>query len=273
MGFLFGLIIVLLLSLSIQPILLELISYWYISTPILMIISYFIIKKSSEIDHFHGNQKALFIIKWCIRLFAVGIFSICIFFILMLLFFARDGTEGDFVNINKKLNVMMKDNTPCFYINAFEEIDTFEIQSIFAIKQVDNEASEYNEIVWDTPKIHIPFTAIVGKDQCIPYGLKNEIPSVKSKKLETDVLYHVEISGPKNIIPKKYSNYQVVESVYFYLSKNPQTGKSEIVLASQKEIENWENSMRMARLNPKKHIASEEDFLAEQIDEHNTTMK
>ena len=273
MTFLFGLVIVILTVVNIDLIGPVLISYWYVFIAVWTIIYFFVVTSSPKPYEFPGSEKALLISKWIIK--ASWIFMATLIALILLLMAPKDGREDD---ADKKLNVTMKDNTPCFYIDAFDEIDTFEIKNIFATKQVNDEASEFHETIWrisesDRSKIHIPFTVIVGKEQCIPFGLKNEIHSVESKNLDTDVLYQVMIHGIRKNITEVYNTDLISAGIYFYLSKNPKTGKSEIVLASQKQINNWQNSIHIASLNPKKHIVSEEDFLDELTDEYNTTMK
>jgi hypothetical protein len=268
MQFLFGLIIVILTVVYIDLIASVLISYWYVIIAVLTVIYFFVVTSSPKLYEFPGSEKVLLISKWIIK--AAWIFIATLVAFILFRMFTPNGEED---NTDKKLNVAMKDNTPCFYIDVFEDINTFEIQNIIATKQVNNEASEYHKVVWDTPKIHIPLTAIVSKNQCIPYGLKNEIHTEGSKKLETNVLYQVMIHGVRKNITEIYNTDLISAGIYFYLFKNSKTGKTEIVLASQKQINHWENSMLMARLNSLKHASQEEDVLAEQTNEHNTIIK
>ncbi|MDD2828936.1 MAG: hypothetical protein PHW18_05120 [Sulfuricurvum sp.] len=268
MKILFGLIIVILTVINLDLLGPVLISYWLTILLIFIAINatYFFVATNSHKPYSPERRSVLLVSKWI--LYAAWMFvATIIAFVLLLMSASRNSTEIGIVKIDKRLNVIMKDNVPCFYIDSSKEIDEFEIGYIVGFKYIKIKDSYFYEDTWRVThyklKLHIPLTSIVGKDQCIPYGLNNEIHTKEHKKLETNVLYKIAING----VRKVGGVDQIMADSYFYLSKNPKTGNSEISLASQEQINIFEKHL-MLKLFP-----SEDNNIVKETDEYNSTIK
>ncbi|MDD5084399.1 MAG: hypothetical protein PHT88_05740 [Candidatus Moranbacteria bacterium] len=165
------------------------------------------------------------------KLFIVSVIAFII--LLGMYFFMGDSGAGDgHVSIRKKLHVTIKDNNPCFYVDSYEGIDNFEVYRISVTKL--NDSPKASESYWCVgfcgdkhTQINIPFSALEGVDQCIQYGVINEVFSASAKKLETDTLYNIEIEGSKKNIPLNNlkDGDEVDAELFFQLVKNPKTGE------------------------------------------------
>ena len=211
---------------------------------LISIVSFFVIL-STKIDE---NQKAQSLSKLIIRLIGWNIGVIVGSLAFYIFFIGDPGAGRSTVDTHTKLNISMQDTTPCFSIESFKEINAYKIREI-RVTKINRKSHEKYENSWDITKNHleklnIPLTSIVGKEQCIPYGVKNKIFSTASKKLETDGLYFVTISGEKKTITKKEDFWdRAVGEGYFYLFKDPKTSEIDIAVLNQSQVDNWFKKM------------------------------
>ncbi|MDD5548056.1 MAG: hypothetical protein PHI79_00490 [Sulfurovaceae bacterium] len=145
----------------------------------------------------------------------------------------------------KQLKIELIDNKPCFYIDEFDGINDFDAKGIGV-------RTELPSIEWMKTE-HMWFAGVIRKDihsmksfhlstisdasKCIPYGIKNDITSAPSQKLQTDILYNVSISAFKRNIPTKElkDDDEINFYEYFYLSKNKKTGKIELNIPNREQ--------------------------------------
>ena len=211
---------------------------------LISIVSFFVIL-STKIDE---NQKAQSLSKLIVRLIGWNIGVIVGSLAFYIFFIGDPGAGRNTVDTHTKLNISMQDNSPCFYVDSFGEIDKYYLSDIL-VNRINPETSKIYENSWLVgkyylEKLNIPFTSIVGKEQCIPYGVKNKIFSTASKKLETDGLYFITISGEKKTITKKEDFWdRAVSEGYFYLFKNPKTGEMDVVILDQSQVDTWFKKM------------------------------
>jgi hypothetical protein len=177
------------------------------------------------------------------KLFIVSVIAFII--LLGMYFFIGDSGTGDgHVSIRKKLHVTIKDNNPCFYVDSFEGIDDFDINNldislILPRHEWTKATSAWNDNLNTSNPLHL--SSIKEANQCIPYGIQNDITSVPFKKLKMDVLYSVTMEGNKrNLSQDKLKNG---DSIWlhraFYLDKNKTTGEIEVVMPDQTQVATW----------------------------------
>lgn len=193
------------------------------------------------------DQKMLSMGQLIARLFIVSMIAFII--LLGMYFFIGDSGAGDgSVSIRKKLHITIKDNNPCFYVDSFEGIDDFDINNldvslILPRHEWTKATSVWNDNLNTSNPLHL--SSIKEAKQCFPYGIKNNITSVHSKKLKMDVLYSVTMEGNKrNLSQDKLKNG---DSIWlhraFYLDKNKITGEIEVVIPDQTQVAIWIKKM------------------------------
>jgi hypothetical protein len=165
-------------------------------------------------------------------------------FLALMMFLLWGASEHFPTPIHKELHVTIKDDNPCFYVDAFEGIENFKIND-FTISKMDSEIDwrkkTYTYKMDDNSTISL--SSITGKDQCLLYGVKNMSASFPPKKLQTNVIYAITMQGTKKNIPKSsgYIDLKDGDRIFlyrvFYLAKNPKMGKKEIVIPSQMQLE------------------------------------
>lgn len=139
------------------------------------------------------DQKIVSMGQLIAKLFIVSVIAFII--LLGMYFFMGDSGAGDgHVSIRKKLHVTIKDNNPCFYVDSFEGIDDFDINNldvslILPRHEWTKATSAWNDNLNTSNPLHL--SSIKEANQCIPYGIQNNITSAPFKKLQTNVLYDV----------------------------------------------------------------------------------
>jgi hypothetical protein len=165
----------------------------------------------------------------------------------------KDSLKNNKPSISKELQIVIKDDQPCFYIDKFEGIDNYEIEEISVNTAMPPEKLLNKKSMWngevdrkDTYNMK-PFrlSIISNATNCIFYGVKNNTISAPSQKLETDVLYEVYMDGVQRSANKdKDRKYGIWLYGTFYLSKNPKTGKLEVNMLNNTEINIWFNKIK-----------------------------
>lgn len=175
----------------------------------------------------------------------VKLFALLIVVFVLALFLYMEG-ERDSLNtpppICKKLNIVMKNNNPCFYIEPFEKMEEFNIYGI----QVAKHPMPY-EHYWGSDthkKIDVPISLFTSKEQCLAYGNKNRFFNEPSKELKINVLYGASMNGERKSISKEKNDANLLSAiVWFYLSKNPKTGEIKAVELSGSQLDDWKKNM------------------------------
>jgi hypothetical protein len=173
------------------------------------------------------------------------LFVLFIVVFIMMIFVYMNG-ERDSLNtpppIWKKLNIVMKNNNPCFYIEPFEKMEEFNINGI----QVAKHPMPYVHY-WGSDehkKIEAPISLFAGKEQCLAYGNKNRFFNEPSKQLKTNVLYCVSMNGERKSISKEENEANsLIAIVWFYLSKNSKTGEIRAIELSGSQLDDWRKKM------------------------------
>lgn len=204
---------------------------WILTVGLIVILMVFLISSRYYEYQFRDTQMVLNKVKFMLK--NLGIF-IVILAVLIYMFGGEKFSQPTY----KKLNITMKDNNPCFYLESFTEMDAFDVHGIQIIKS----ATPY-ERYWGVgyfadkyKQIKIPLSSFSGEAQCIPYGAKNEFFSEPSKKLETDVLYSATMDGGRRNISKgkeEDDGNWLTANVWFYLTKNQKTGQIEAIEREQ----------------------------------------
>lgn len=214
------------------------ISTWILVVSLMVILMLFLISSRYHEYQFQGAKRGIEIANFMLKSF--GIFSV-IFAILLLLYF-RYGGEKFPQPIRKQLHITMKDNNPCFYIEPFVGMEAFSIYRVSIAESVMvPEGYSRLEGSWNID-MNNSILIFSGIEQCIPYGVKNELYSESSKKLETDVLYSATMEGPRNNIPKgkeEEDGNWLTANVGFYLSKNHKTGEIQVNILNEEQRVAW----------------------------------
>jgi hypothetical protein len=169
------------------------------------------------------------------------------FFLIVAIFmlFFRLGSEEIRISKRKIVNICIIDNKPCFYIDNFDGARNFLIYNINTYK--DTLSNKPLEITWSTDKIfleskkRILASNIVGKNNCILYGLYSDNSNILTKNLEVGTIYGIRINAHDINVPHQkldYKNKIIFEST-FYLSKNPKTGKFEANILNNEQRITW----------------------------------
>ena len=142
------------------------VSGWVIIPSLIAILTIFVISSHYHEYRFSDTPKVIDRAKFMLK--NLGIFSV-VFAILVLLYF-RYGGERFPQPLEKPLHITMKNDLPCFYIEPFVGMETFEIHGIQIIKPPEP-YERYWGIGYFADKykqIKIPFSSFIGEAQCIP---------------------------------------------------------------------------------------------------------
>lgn len=210
---------------------------------LISIVSFFVLL-SVKIDE---NQKMRSISHLIVRLILWNSIVVIASLAIYVFFIGDSGAGSGYTTIEKKLNITIKDNNPCFYIDSFDEMEAFDIDGI----QISKPPMPY-ERYWGIgsfadkyKRIKIPLKTFAGTEKCVQYGAKNKFFNESSKKLTTDVLYKASMSGIKRNIPyeKVKDGDEIRINVNFYLSKNQNTGEIKAIELSESQVNDWMKKM------------------------------
>jgi hypothetical protein len=238
-----GIIIVVISFVFSDVILRMLMSYWYIIFPVLTVIYFYVVTSVPKPYEFSGSQKVLLISRWIVKI--VWTVMITLFVLLILRVLLGGLAENNHPSITKKLNIAMKDNNPCFYVEPFEGMEAFDLYKVHVLKPPEPYERYWCVGLCENKKITIPLSLFTGTEQCISYGIKNKTFSASSKGLEIDVLYEASIDASRRDIPKgkEENGNWLTADVWFYLSKNPKTGEINATELSLSQANAWIKNM------------------------------
>jgi hypothetical protein len=155
--------------------------------------------------------------------------------------------------MKKEFRIVSKEGKPCFYVESFNGIDNFVIDT-FAIHTTSVYPSLEEEDMWSehidtTEKPQFKLSYLAGEKNCIKYGARNAFLPSKAKKLNTDVVYTIFMSGSVNgekveLGTRDWSsspidNNWIEVKGNFLISKNTNTNKFDIVELKQNEVSDW----------------------------------
>lgn len=208
------------------------ISTWILVVSLMVILTAFLISSRFHEYSFQGAQKVISGTKFMLKSF--GIFSVL--FVIMLLLYFRNVGENHSSLIEKYLHVTVKNNNPCFYIDAFEQENEFIIEKMKIVEITSR--SEYTKMMWNK-NLDIPISSMFGANQCVLYG-ENDSFFNKPKTLQIGVLYNVNMVGSrKNVRRDQRSDEDKIDlSATFYLKKNHNTNQIEAVIPNVEQETN-----------------------------------
>lgn len=244
MKYFIGMIIVAISFVFSDLLLRMLMSYWYVILPILAVIYFYVVTSVPKPYEFPGSQKVLFISRWIVKIVWTVLIALFVFLLLRVLLGGL--AENNHPSIKQKLNITMKDNNPCFYIEPFEGMEAFDLSMVHVIKPPVPYERYWCEGLCENKKIAMPLSLFAGTEQCISYGIKNKTFSASSKGLEIDVLYEASIDASRRDVSKgneEENGNWLTADVWFYLSKNPKTGEINATELSLSQANAWIKNM------------------------------
>lgn len=211
------------------------ISTWILVVGFIVILMLFLISSRYHEYQSQGAKRSIEITKFMLKSF--GIFIV----ILAVLIYMFGGEKFSYP-IEKYLHVTVKNNNPCFYIDAFEQKNEFIIEEMKIVEITSRR--EYTKMMW-SKDLDTPISSMFGAHQCVLYG-ENDSFFNKPKKLQIGVLYNVNMVGSrKNARSDQRSDEDQIDlRAVFYLKKNEKTNQIEAVMPDVEQEYNMRKKLK-----------------------------